>query len=85
MLPQVTGLVSVGNICVACQKSPPNHGTAQFDKLPLETEPVAQNGNNVVLTSNLCPQTSFMAYSTDNRSITFYTNLMLTVFFSSGQ
>ena len=41
---------------------------AEFDKLPLETEPLA-HGNNVVLTSKLCPQTSFMPYSTDNRSI----------------
>ena len=67
LLPRVTGLVSIGNICVTCQKSPPNHETAEFDKLLLETKPVA-HGNNVILTSKLCPQTSFMPYSTDNRS-----------------
>ena len=55
-LPRVTGLVSVGNICVTGQKCPPNH---EFDKLPLETEPVA-HGNKVVLTN-------FLPYSTDNR------------------
>ena len=54
-LPRVTGLVSIGNICVTCHKSPPNHGTAEFDKLLLETEPVA-HGNNVVLTSKLVPK-----------------------------
>ena len=68
-LPRVTGLVSTGNIRITCQKSPPNHGTAVFDKLPLETEPVA-HGNNVVLTSKLCPQTFLVPYSTDNRSTT---------------
>ena len=72
-LPRVTGLVSIGNVCVTCHKSPPNHGTAEFDKLPLETEPVA-HGNNVVLTSKLCPQNSLMPYSTDN-----YGNFHLTV------
>ena len=66
LLPRVNGLVSIGNICVTCQKSLSNHGTAEFDKLPLETEPVA-HGNNVVLTSKLCPQTSLVPYSTDNR------------------
>ena len=66
-LPRVTSLVSISNVCVTCHKSPPNHGTAEFDKLPLETEPVA-HGNVVVLTSQLCPQTSFMPFSTDNHS-----------------
>ena len=28
-----------GNVCVTHHKSPPNHGTAKFDKLLLETEP----------------------------------------------
>ena len=69
-LPRVTGLVSIGNVCVICHKSPPNHGTAEFDKLLLETEPVA-HGNNLVLTSKLCPQTSFMPYSTDNCSTSY--------------
>ena len=64
-LPWVTGLVSIGNICVTCHKSLPNHGTAEFHKLLLETEAVG-HGNNVVLTLKLCPQTSFMPYSTDN-------------------
>ena len=68
LLPRATDLVSIGNIYVTCHKSPPNHGTAEFDKLPLETVPVA-HGNNIVLTLKLCPQTSFMPYSTDNHSI----------------
>ena len=46
-------------------------GMPEFDKLLLETEPVA-HGNNVVLTSKLCPQISFMPYSTDNCSIRGY-------------
>ena len=66
LIPPVTGLVSIGNICVTHHKSPPNYGMAEFDKLLLETEPVA-HGKNVVLTSKLCPQTSFMPYSTDNK------------------
>ena len=66
-LPQVTSLISIGDICVTCHKTPPNHGTAEFDKLLLETKPVA-HGYNVVLTSKLCPQTSLMPYSTVNRS-----------------
>ena len=66
LLPQVTGLVSIGSICVTSRKSLPNHGMAEFDKLPLETELVT-HGNNIVLMSKLCAQTSFMPYSTDNR------------------
>ena len=54
-LPGVTGLVPITNICLTCHKSPPNHGTAEFDKLLLETEQVA-HGNNIALTSKLCPQ-----------------------------
>ena len=60
-------------MCVTCQKSPPNHGTAEFDKLLLETEPVA---HNVVLTSKLCPQAFFMPYSTDNRNNQNYTRFL---------
>ena len=69
LLPRVTGKVSIGNVCVTCHiyKSPPNHGMDDFDKLLLETEPVAHD-NNVVLTSKLCLQASFMPYLTDNCS-----------------
>ena len=79
-LSRVTSLASIGNICVTCQKSPANHGTAGFDKLLLETEPVV-HGNNVVLTPKLYTQTSFMPYSTDNRSkmILFAVDLLQTI------